>query len=93
MAQLLSLTRRLNLLIPLKTRKAWPQREFQTGNRPFELNGRTALIVGLGGIGTQIAQRAWAFGMQVPAVDLKDIPMSRSVDQIVPPDRLHDLLP
>jgi phosphoglycerate dehydrogenase-like enzyme len=93
MALLLALTRRLNLLIPLKAKKGWPQREFQSDSRPLELNGRTALIVGLGGIGTQIAQRAWAFGMHVLAVDLKDIPMSRFVDQVVPPDRLQELLP
>jgi phosphoglycerate dehydrogenase-like enzyme len=92
-ALLLALTRRLNVLIPMKASKAWPQREFQTSSRPLELNGRTALIIGLGGIGTQIAQRAWAFGMHVLAVDPKDIPMSRFVDEVAPPDRLRDLLP
>jgi phosphoglycerate dehydrogenase-like enzyme len=93
MALLLALTRGLNALIPLKAQKAWPQRQFQSESRPIELHGRTALIVGLGGIGTQIAQRAWAFGMRVLAVDPKDIPMSRFVDELAPPDRLQDLLP
>jgi phosphoglycerate dehydrogenase-like enzyme len=92
-ALLLALTRRLNELIPLKAKKAWPQREFQSDRRPLELNGRTALIIGLGGIGTQIAQRAWAFGMNVLAVDPRDMPMTRFVDQVVPPDRLQELLP
>jgi phosphoglycerate dehydrogenase-like enzyme len=92
-ALLLALTRRLNELIPLKAKKAWPQREFQSDRRPIELNGRTALIIGLGGIGAQIAQRAWAFGMNVLAVDPRDMPMSRFVDQLVPPDRLQELLP
>jgi cyclase len=34
-----------------------------------ELHGKTMLIVGLGGIGTQIARRADAFGMRVTAID------------------------
>jgi len=92
-ALLLALTRRLNELIPLKATKTWPQREFQSSRQPLELNGRTALIIGLGGIGTQIAQRAWAFGMNVLAVDPRDMPMTRFVDQVVPPDRLEELLP
>lgn len=92
-ALLLALTRRLNELIPMKASKAWPQRQFQTDRRPIELNGRTALVIGLGGIGNQIAQRAWAFGMDVLAVDPKDIPMSRFVDRVARPDQLHELLP
>lgn len=92
-ALLLALTRRLNELIPLKAKRAWPQREFQSDRRPIELNGRTALIIGLGGIGTQIAQRAWAFGMNVLAVDPRDMPMTRFVDRVVPPDRLQEFLP
>jgi phosphoglycerate dehydrogenase-like enzyme len=34
-----------------------------------ELQGKTMLIVGMGGIGTQIAKRANAFGVRVMAVD------------------------
>jgi phosphoglycerate dehydrogenase-like enzyme/glyoxylase-like metal-dependent hydrolase (beta-lactamase superfamily II) len=34
-----------------------------------ELHGKTILVVGLGGIGTQIARRADAFGMRVMAID------------------------
>ncbi len=34
-----------------------------------ELHGKTMLVVGLGGIGTQIARRADAFGMRVIAID------------------------
>jgi phosphoglycerate dehydrogenase-like enzyme len=31
----------------------------------FELDGKTAVIIGVGGIGSQIAQRAHGFGMKV----------------------------
>ena len=85
----LSLSRSLNETIPRRTEEAWLRGEFH----PIELTGKTALIIGLGGIGTQIAQRANAFNMRVVAVDPKDIPISRAVEKIVTPDRLHELLP
>ena len=59
----------------------------------IELSGKTALVIGLGGIGMQIAQRAAAFGMTVIATDPKDIPMHRDVAYVGKPDELHDLLP
>ena len=51
------------------------------------------LIVGLGGIGTQVAQRAFAFDMRVLAVDPKDIPLMHIVERVVRPDQLHEVLP
>ncbi len=59
----------------------------------IELRGKTALVIGLGGIGTQIAQRAAAFGMTVVAVDPKDVPIHRDVAYVGKPDELDDLLP
>jgi phosphoglycerate dehydrogenase-like enzyme len=35
--------------------------------RPVEIEGKTLLVVGLGGIGTEVAKRAHAFGMRVVA--------------------------
>jgi phosphoglycerate dehydrogenase-like enzyme len=89
MAMLLALTRRLNEFIPLRMKREWQR----GGGRAIELNGKTALVIGLGGIGTQIAQRAAAFGMQVLAVDPKDIPYMFFVHKVVKPDQLHDVLP
>jgi lactate dehydrogenase-like 2-hydroxyacid dehydrogenase len=61
LALLLSLTRKISELTLRKSREEWPLREFQQPDkRPIELNSRTALIIGVGGIGTQIAQRAAA---------------------------------
>ena len=59
----------------------------------IELRGKTMLIVGLGGIGTQVAQRAFAFDMRVLAVDPKDIPLMHIVERVVRPDQLHEVLP
>jgi phosphoglycerate dehydrogenase-like enzyme/glyoxylase-like metal-dependent hydrolase (beta-lactamase superfamily II) len=59
-----------------------------------ELHGKTMLIVGLGGIGTQIARRADAFGMRVMAVDVKDdLRRPDFVFSLDRPDQLMKLLP
>ena len=67
----------------------WNQRSFH----PIELRGKTAVIVGVGGIGTQIALRLNAFGMTVIGVDPKDIPYNTYLAQTIPPDRLDSVLP
>lgn len=58
----------------------------------IELRGKTMLVVGLGGIGTQVAERAFAFGMTVLAVDPKDIPYMRAVEYVGKPEELDELL-
>ena len=59
----------------------------------IELRGKTAVIIGVGGIGTQIATRAWAFGMHVIGVDPEDKPFLPFVDKIVKPDHLDEAIP
>jgi phosphoglycerate dehydrogenase-like enzyme len=59
----------------------------------IELRGKTMLIIGLGGIGNQVAERAAGFGMTVLATDPKDIPYSNAVEYAGKPDELHALLP
>jgi len=88
-AFLLALTRRLNVTLPRQTLEEWPAG--RTGM--FELDGKTAVIIGVGGIGSQIAQRAHGFGMKVIGVDIRDIPTSMMVQRVVPPDMLDSVLP
>src|SRR5260370_14304344 len=57
------------------------------------MRGKAAVIIGVGGIGTQIALRAHAFGMTVIGVDPKDIPLNENVSRTVVPDRLDSVLP
>ncbi|MBI4659871.1 MAG: hypothetical protein HY735_13605, partial [Verrucomicrobia bacterium] len=68
---------------------------FQRKNRlpQIELRGKTVLVIGLGGIGTQVAERCFAFGMRVLAVDPKDVPLMRAVEEVRKPDELNALLP
>lgn len=89
MAMLLALTRDLDGFLELKKEQEW-RRQGYTG---IELNGRTALVIGMGGIGTQIAVRAWAHGMIVVGVDPEDIPYLPMISRVVKADQLNEVLP
>jgi phosphoglycerate dehydrogenase-like enzyme len=66
----------------------------QAAGAPQELHGKTALIVGMGGIGTQIARRANAFGMRVMAIDPKEgLERPDFVFSLDKPAKLLELLP
>ena len=88
-AFLLALTRKLNVTIPRQQLEEWPSGR----DGMFELNGKTAVIIGVGGIGSQIAQRAHGFGMKVIGVDIRDVPTSNVIQRVVPPDMLNSVLP
>ncbi len=88
-ALLLALTRELHRSIPRRTQEEWATRAYN----PIELQGKTAIVVGVGGIGTQIAVRASAFGMRVIGVEPKDQPYVPYLQKSVPPDRLDTVLP
>ena len=89
-ALLLSMTRGLHYYLP--NRREWKSRA-DAPKGMTELPGMTAVVVGVGGIGMQIAQRAHAFGMDVIGVDPKDIPVNIFVPTIVKPDQLNKVLP
>jgi phosphoglycerate dehydrogenase-like enzyme len=91
LALLLGLTRRIDVAVADRAQEAWPS--LAVFGPPLELRGKTAVIFGVGGIGTQIAIRAKAFGMTVIGVDPKDIPYSPYLDRTVWPDRLDSVLP
>jgi phosphoglycerate dehydrogenase-like enzyme len=91
LALLLGLTRRLDVAIKDRETETW--RSLPQYGPPLELQGKTAVIIGVGGIGTQIAVRAKAFGMTVIGVDPKDIPYAPFLDRTVWPDRLDTVLP
>jgi phosphoglycerate dehydrogenase-like enzyme/glyoxylase-like metal-dependent hydrolase (beta-lactamase superfamily II) len=58
-----------------------------------ELHGKTMLVIGLGGIGSQISRRAAAFGMRVMAVDPKEMERPAFVFSLDKPTQLSGLLP
>jgi phosphoglycerate dehydrogenase-like enzyme len=87
-AMLLTMSR--NLLTYIEDRKIenW-RRERYPG---IELRDKTAVVIGVGGIGTQIATRAWAFGMHVIGVDPEDIPYIPFIEKVVKPDQINEVL-
>jgi D-2-hydroxyacid dehydrogenase (NADP+) len=89
LAMLLTLSRGIHKFIAHKQQELWQPRPYEG----IELNGRTALVVGVGGIGTQIAIRAHAFGMDVIGVDPEDIPMMPFIKKVVKPDQIDEVLP
>jgi phosphoglycerate dehydrogenase-like enzyme len=64
MAMILALTRQINAAVVNQQKEQWSQKRFAP---PLDLDGSTMLVVGLGGIGTEIARRAHAFGVRVIA--------------------------
>lgn len=88
-AMLLALTRQIPKYIALGKKETW-----QGGNQGLlELKDRTAVIIGVGGIGQNIATRAWAFGMKVIGVDPQEQPFTPFVERYVKPDQLDEVLP
>ena len=61
------LMRGLDLYYSNQLKGQWQSGVGNPENTFLELTGRTALVVGLGGIGTQVAKRAHALGMRVIA--------------------------
>jgi len=89
MAMLLTLSRNLRKYIADDQQENWDGRRYEG----IELNGKTAVVIGTGGIGMQIATRAWAFGMNVIGVDPEDKPFSPFLKKVVKPDQLDEVLP
>lgn len=68
------------------------QHRWQTGVPVVHLAGQTLAILGLGGIGSEVAKRGRALGMRVLAIEPRPRPDSPFVDEVWKPDRLNELL-
>ncbi len=87
---LLCFTRSLGHFIQAKSREEWhTPRELVLD----ELDGKTMLVIGLGGIGSHVARRAAGFGMQVIATDPKVLERPPFVAELHRPDALLQLVP
>jgi phosphoglycerate dehydrogenase-like enzyme len=91
MAFVLALSRGLHRYMPLQLQRKWAPDRLDTGI--VYLPESTALIVGVGGIGAETAQKCAAFGMQVLGVDARVRECPPGVTELHRPDRLDELLP
>jgi phosphoglycerate dehydrogenase-like enzyme len=66
-AMMLAFARGLDFFIPERLQGRWTT-QVPPPSRMTTLEGKTVLVVGLGGIGTEVARRTHAFGMNVDAV-------------------------
>ncbi len=90
-AMLLALTRDLRPFLEHQSEGRWSRTGSDAG--AIALEGRTLLVVGLGGIGTEIARRGAGFGMRVLATRRSDAPGPAYVERVGRPDDLLSLLP
>jgi phosphoglycerate dehydrogenase-like enzyme len=66
LAMMLAFARGLHFYIPERIEARWTE-SLPPPSRMLSLEGKTVLVVGLGGIGTEVAKRAHALGMRVIA--------------------------
>ncbi|MEY4939367.1 MAG: hypothetical protein RIQ93_1102 [Verrucomicrobiota bacterium] len=92
MAMLLSLTRDLRFYAGHQTQKKWAKSESAT-RRPVALDGLTMLVVGLGGIGSEVAQRANGFGMRVIGTRRSNTPSPAYIQKVGLSNDLMSMLP
>ena len=91
-AMLLSETRDLRFFAGEQAKSKWTREG--SGTRPIALMDRTLLVVGLGGIGSEVAQRAHGFGMKVLATRRNAAtPSPEWIEHVGPPEELATLLP
>jgi phosphoglycerate dehydrogenase-like enzyme len=88
---LLAFTRSLAHFVQVQPNQEWRTR--QPGVVLDELQGKTLLVIALGGIGSELARRAAAFGMRVVATDPKVWEKPLFVAELHKPDAFHRLLP
>ena len=91
MAFVLAFARGLQRYIPQQLRREWKKPPQNEGI--IQLPEATALIVGVGGIGSEIARLATAFGMRVVGVDERRREAPPGVAELHRGDELDTLLP
>ena len=87
LAFMFGLTRGLADYVPAQAKGEWAD-EAVPESRMWEVKGRTMLVVGLGGIGTEVAKRAHALGMNVIATRNSGTDGPSYVAEVGLPDKL-----
>ena len=93
MALILSMARQLHLARDHQTRREWRGMIADPNQREQELGGKTLVIVGLGRIGSRLAQLARAFDMTVIGVKRDAAHGGSAADEVVAQAQLQSVLP
>jgi len=88
---MVALSRRFQVCIREQLAGRWPGPAVRW--TPEVLAGKTCVILGLGSIGTEVARRVKAFGMEVIGIRRHPARKSSFVDEVVGPERLGETLP
>jgi len=88
-ALVLAFNRGLHRYLPEQQRAAW-RPDLLPLNQLRQVEDRTLLVVGLGGIGTEVARRADALGMRVIAIRASGRPGPDFVAEVGRPEQLLD---
>jgi phosphoglycerate dehydrogenase-like enzyme len=92
MAVVLALAKQLPFALESQRAARWAQNEFIDDRLPWLLKGRTLGVIGLGTIGSEIAARAHAFGMNVIAMRRRVGSTFPGIDRIFGPEQLYQFL-
>jgi phosphoglycerate dehydrogenase-like enzyme len=90
MALVLAFARGFHTYIPLQFARKWQPLPLDTG--VIHLPEATALVVGVGGVGSEIARLAKAFGMHIIGIDARRTDKPTGVDELYHADRLDEHL-
>lgn len=93
MALMLALTRKLPEARDNQARHVWRGMIAEPTQREDELSGKTLLIIGLGGIGSRLAQLAKAFGLRVIGIKRNPAMGGEAADSVHALTDLKILLP
>ena len=89
----IALARQLPAVLRHQAAHHWGQDVLEGSGRIRTLNGLRMGVVGLGSIGLEVARVAACFGLRISAIRRRvDQPAPEGVDEVLPPDRLQDVL-
>lgn len=92
-AMILHFARGLDIAVRAQAERKWAQARFEAVDAPvLELEGTTLGILGLGGIGREVARRGVALGMRVRAIRRSGAPSTPNVELATGPNALPELL-